>query len=71
MNTAQAVGQRLKEARKDKGIKQEEAGKAINMIQTAYSRIERGVFQLNYDQMIALCKLYNCTSDYLLGLADI
>lgn len=71
MNTAQAVGQRLKEARKAKGIKQEVAGKALNMLQTAYSRIERGVFQLNYDQMITLCKLFDCSSDYLLGLSNI
>ena len=65
------VGERLKEARKAKGITQEEAGKALGILQTAYSRFERGVFQLNYEQLIILCRLFDCSADYLLGLSEI
>ena len=71
MDTAIMVGERLKQARKEKGITQEEAGKALGILQTAYSRFERGVFQLNYDQIIILCRLFDCSADYLLGLSDI
>ena len=71
MDTAKLVGERLRQARKEKGITQEEAGKALGILQTAYSRFERGVFQLNYEQLIILCRLFDCSADYLLGLSDI
>ena len=71
MDISKMVGERLKDARKAKGITQEEAGKALGILQTAYSRFERGVFQLNYEQLIILCRLFDCSADYLLGLADI
>lgn len=71
MTLAQEVGQRLKQARKDKGLTQTEAGRAINQLQQAYARFESGVFELNYEQIVTLCKLFDCSSDYLLGLSDI
>lgn len=71
MEIAKMVGDRLKQARKAQGITQEEAGKALGILQTAYSRFERGVFQLNYEQLIILCRLFDCSADYLLGLSDI
>ena len=71
MEVAKLVGERLREARKAKGLTQEEAGKALGMLQTAYSRFERGVFQLNYEQIIILCRLFDCSADYLLGLSEI
>lgn len=70
MDIAKMVGERLKQARKSQGITQEEAGKAIGVLQTAYSRFERGIFQLNYEQLITLCRLFDCSADYLLGLAS-
>ena len=71
MDVAKAVGERLRQARKAKGITQEAAGKALGILQTAYSRFECGVFQLSYEQLITLCQLFDCSSDYLLGLSDI
>ena len=71
MEVAKLVGERLKQARKAQGITQEAAGKALGILQTAYSRFERGVFQLNYEQLIILCRLFDCSADYLLGLSDI
>ncbi len=70
MTTAQAVGLRLKQARQAKGITQTVAGKAINQVQQAYAKYESGKIQLDYDKMIKLCKLFDCSSDYLLGLSD-
>lgn len=71
MTLAQAVGQRLKHARNEKGITQTEAGRAINQVQQAYAKYESGQIQLDYDKMVKLCKLLDCSSDYLLGLSDI
>ncbi len=62
------VGQRLKDSRKAKGLSQKEVAEILLMTQQQYSRFENGVFELNYDQIIALCKLYDISSDYLFGL---
>lgn len=35
------------------------------MTQQQYSRFENGVFELNYEQIIKLCKLFEITADYL------
>lgn len=71
MEIKKQVGERLKQARKAKGLTQEAAGKAIGQRFQNYARYENGLFELNYEQLITLCKLFDCTSDYLLGLAEI
>lgn len=71
MTLSQQVGQRLKQARKEKGLTQTEAGKAINQVQQAYAKYESGQIQLDYDKLVVLCKLFDCSADYLLGLSDI
>lgn len=65
------IGKRLATARKDAGYTQEQAGKFVQMSQSNYARYERGVFELNYSQLITLCKLFDCSADYLLGLKEI
>lgn len=71
MTLSQLVGQRLKQARKAKGITQTEAGKEINQVQQAYAKYESGQIQLDYEKMVKLCKLFDCSGDYLLGLSEI
>lgn len=38
------------------------------MTQQQYSRFENGLFELNYDQIVRLCKLFDISADYLFGL---
>lgn len=64
------VGNRLKEARKSLGYTQAEIAQLLNMTQQQYSRFENGKFELNYAQIIFLCKKYDISADYLLGLTD-
>jgi len=71
MTLAQEVGQRLKQVRNAKGLTQTEAGRVINQVQQAYAKYESGQIQLDYDKMVRLCKLFDCSSDYLLGLSEI
>ena len=71
MTFAQEVGQRLKQARKEKGLTQTQAGKAINQVQQDYVKYESGIIQLDYEKMAKLCKLFDCSADYLLGLSEI
>lgn len=65
MKTAKIIGENLKVARKYKGLTQKEAGGMLHMTQQQYSRFENGVFELNYDQILFLCKLYEITPNEL------
>ncbi len=65
MSTAKIVGENLKEARKFKGFTQKEVAEKMKMTQQQYSRFENGVFELNYDQILFLCALYEITPNEL------
>ena len=62
------IGERLKESRKAAGYTQAGIAEIMNMTQQQYSRFENGLFELNYEQIIKLCKLYDISADYLFGL---
>ena len=62
------VGKNLKQARKDIGLTQKEVAKKLKMTQQQYSRFENGVFQLNYEQIIFLCKLYDIAPNELFNI---
>jgi len=49
---------------------QKQVAELLFMTQQQYSRFENGIFELNYQQLIFLCKLYDISSDYLLGLNE-
>ena len=61
MNLAKSVGERIKQARKFKGLTQKQVAKILRMTQQQYSRFENGVFELNYSQIIEICKLLDTT----------
>lgn len=63
-------GKRLKESRKIAGYTQRQVADKLNMTQQQYSRFENGKFELNYEQIIFVCKLFDVSSDYLLGLSE-
>ncbi len=71
MEIKKSVGQRLAKARKAAGYTQQQTADKLQIFRQAYARFENGVFELNYEQIILLCKLFDCTSDYLLGLSEI
>ena len=61
MNIAKVVGNNIKEARKIKGLTQKQVAQVFHMTQQQYSRFENGVFELNYAQIIEVCKLLDIT----------
>ncbi len=61
METAKIIGKNIKEARKQKGYTQKQVAEKMFMTQQQYSRFENGVFELNYDQILYLCELYDIT----------
>ena len=62
--------QRLKDLREDRDIKQGVIASELGTTQQQYSLYERGIRKLNVEQIIELCKFYNVSADYLLGLTD-
>ena len=68
MDNAKRVGKNLKEARKFKRLTQSEVAEYLLMSQAQYSRFENGVFELNYDQILTLCELYEIQPNDLFNI---
>lgn len=68
MDEAKVIGKNLKEARRAAGFTQQQVAEIMLMTQQQYSRFENGVFELNYGQIIKLCKLYKITASDLFGI---
>ncbi len=62
--------ERLKELRLEKGLTQKKLGEIIGTTYSAISYWENGTNEPKISYVIALCKYFNVTADYLLGLSD-
>lgn len=61
---------RIKDMREDSDYSQQYVSEYLQMKQPQYSRYERGLRDIPSDVLIRLAKLYNTTTDYILGLTD-
>lgn len=61
---------RLKDLREDNDFSQSFVANYLQMKQPQYSRYERGIRDIPTDVLIRLAKLYNTSTDYILGLTD-
>jgi len=61
---------RLRELRKEKGITQKELANAINTTDDSVYSWEKGRSQPSIDSIRKICKYFDITSDYLLGLEE-
>ena len=62
--------QRMRDIREDQDLTQAELGKLLNKSQQGYNHIEAGRTELKIDDLIKLCKYYNLSADYIIGLTD-
>lgn len=62
---------RIRDLREDNDKTQQQIADYLGTSQTMYARYERGANELPIRHLIALCKYYKVSSDYLLGLSDI
>ena len=62
--------ERLRNIREDNDLTQSEMGKIINKSQQGYSHIEAGRAELKIDDLITLCKYFNLSADYVIGLTN-
>lgn len=70
MELKEEVGKKLKERRTELGMTQREVAAAIGIAQPIYQRFEKGVYECSFSQLAALCRLFDISADYLLGLTD-
>ena len=63
-------GERLREVRKDSGESREDLGKAIGVRISQISEMENGKKGTTLERLVILCRHYNVSADYLLGLSD-
>ena len=62
--------ERLKELRDYNAIPQKEIASELGISQQHYSMYENGKRILNAEQIIKICKKYDISANYLLGLSD-
>ena len=61
---------RIKDVREDADYSQQFVSEYLNMKQPQYSRYERGMRDIPTDILIKLARLYNTSTDYILGLTN-
>ena len=62
--------ERLRALRDDNDLTQTQIATMLGIAQTTYSQYELDKRPMPIEYIIALCKFYNVSSDYLLGLSD-
>ena len=65
------VGKRFGECRKALNLTQKEVATRLGVAQPVYQRFEKGIYECNYSQLVALSDIFDVSVDYLLGKADI
>ncbi len=59
MNYKILIGKNLQIARKNAGMTQKQVAVILKKYQPDYSQYERGIIELNYEQIVILCRLFN------------
>ena len=61
---------RIRDLREDHDLSQQQVADYLGMKQPQYNRYERGLRDIPTDVLIRLAKLYNTSTDYILGLTN-
>lgn len=67
MSTYQKI---IRDLREDHDMTQEQVAHVLGTSQTMYARYERAASEMPIRHLISLAKLYNVSTDYILGLKD-
>ena len=62
--------ERIRNIREDRDLTQAEIGKLLHKSQQGYNHIEAGRAELKIEDLVTLCRFYNLSADYLIGLVD-
>ena len=61
---------RIRDLREDHDLTQQQIADVLNTSQTMYARYERGANEMPIHHLVTLCRFYNVSADYILGLTD-
>ncbi len=61
---------KIRDLREDHDKTQREVAELLGTSQTMYARYERGANELPLRHLIALCKYYRVSADYILGIPE-
>ena len=62
--------ERLRNVREDRDLTQAEVGKLLDKSQQGYNHIESGRAELKIEDLVKLCRYYDLSADYLIGLTN-
>lgn len=60
----------LRDIREDRDLTQSDIAHVLKTTQQVYSRYEKGENEIPIRHIITLCRFYNISADYILGLKD-
>ena len=63
-------GERLHELRSEKGLTQKQLAEKLNISQKSLSKYERESLDLSTELIVRICRYFQVSADYLLGLDD-
>lgn len=63
-----SFGDKIKNLREDADLNQTELGKAVGMTQRKVSYLECGKCEPSIDDIVALCRFFKISADYLIGV---
>lgn len=61
---------RIRQLREDHDLSQAQVADKLGIRQNVYSRYETGKNDMKPFQILELCKIYNVSADYILGLPE-
>lgn len=64
------IGERIKEARENCGLKQDEVAKKLHVTLTAYQNYEYGKRDIKSSMILSICAVLKCSPNWLLGYSD-
>lgn len=65
-----SFGDKIRNLREDRDLNQTQLGKAVNMTQRKVSYIECGKNEPSVEDIVAFCRFFKVSADYLLGIPD-
>ena len=64
------LGKKLKELRINKGVTQKQIAEYLGIAPNSLQQFEYDKVNPSYENLIKLCRYFNVSADYLLGLSD-
>lgn len=65
------IGEKIRAAREELGLSQDEISRMIPMNQSSYSKLERDLQEPSLDQLASICRILHLSADALLSLRDV